>query len=98
MDTIAKKLRQIRNDHGPEKVAVHSGQAGVFMQFTGLAERFCQVFGTPNFSTAGSQCNTSKELANIVTVGSLPVPDYQNAGCIVLWGYNPRNSAPAQML
>lgn len=95
---IIGKLEEIKSRFGPEKVAVHTGQAGVFMQFTSYAERFCQVYGTPNFSTAGSHCNTSKELANIVTVGSLPVPDYANSKCIVLWGYNPQYSAPAQML
>lgn len=95
---LVDKLKHIKKEFGPETLAVHTGQAGVFMQFTSYAERFCQVYGTPNFSTAGSHCQTSKELANIVTVGSLPVPDYGNSKCIVLWGYNPQYSAPAQMI
>lgn len=95
---IVNKLKDLKKQFGPEALAVHTGQAGVFMQFTNYAERFCQVYGTPNFSTAGSHCNTSKELANIVTVGSLPVPDYGNSKCIILWGYNPQYSAPPQMM
>ncbi|WP_352419310.1 molybdopterin-dependent oxidoreductase [Proteiniborus sp.] len=98
LDIIVEKLRNVKKEFGPEALALHTGQAGVFMQFTSYAERFCQVYGTPNFSTAGSHCNTSKELANIVTVGSLPVPDYGNSKCILLWGYNPQYSAPAQMM
>lgn len=97
-DIIVKNLKSIKDIYGPEALAIHTGQAGVFMQFTGYAERFCQVYGTPNFSTAGSHCSTSKELANIVTVGKLPVADYGNSKCIVLWGYNPQCSAPPQMM
>lgn len=97
LDTIAGKLNEIKAVYGAESVAIHVGQAGVRKEYTLYAERFSNVFGTPNFSTAGSHCHISKAMANTITYGKLPVPDYLNSNCIVLWGYNPLNSCPPQM-
>ncbi|BAF58760.1 MAG: molybdopterin-dependent oxidoreductase [Pelotomaculum sp.] len=91
---IAQKLNDIKAGYGAEAVAVHVGQAGVRKESTLYAKRFCRAFGTPNFSTAGSHCHISKMMANMVTCGVLPVSDYRNSNCIVLWGYNPAASCP----
>lgn len=95
---IVEKLKYVKRQFGPETLGMHTGQSGVAMQFTDYVERFCTIYGTPNFSTAGSHCHTSKQMANIVTIGALPVADYENSKCIVLWGYNPSNSSPPQMI
>jgi anaerobic selenocysteine-containing dehydrogenase len=93
----ADKLAEIKSCHGAQAVAVHVGQAGVGKESTPYAQRFCQAFGTPNFSTAGSHCHHSKTMANEYTYGALPVPDYRNSSCIVLWAYNPSVSCPPLM-
>lgn len=97
LNTIAQKLGEIKGDFGPETVAIHVGQAGVRKEFTPYAERFARVFGTPNFSSAGSHCHRSKVMANTLTYGALPVPDFANSNCIVLWGSYPQKSLPTQM-
>ncbi|MDD4237017.1 MAG: molybdopterin-dependent oxidoreductase [Desulfotomaculaceae bacterium] len=96
-ELIAEELKTIKASYGAEAVAVHVGQAGVGKEFTPYVERFCQVFGTPNFSTAGSQCHQSRAMANTFTYGVFPKPDYENSSCIVLWGYNPPESCPPLM-
>jgi anaerobic selenocysteine-containing dehydrogenase len=96
-DAICCSLKEIKGKYGAEAVAVHVGQAGVSKEYTQYAARFCQVFGSPNFSTAGSHCHISKLMANKVTYGALPVPDYSNSNCIVLWAYNPLHSCPPLM-
>ncbi|MFX4262414.1 molybdopterin-containing oxidoreductase family protein [Pelotomaculum propionicicum] len=94
---IAGKLEEIKSRHGAQAVAVHVGQAGVGKEFTPYAQRFSQAYGTPNFSTAGSHCHHSKTMASEYTYGTLPVPDYENSSCIVLWAYNPTMSCPPLM-
>lgn len=94
---IAERLGEIKSCRGPHAVAVHVGQAGVGKEFTPYAQRFCQVFGTPNFSTSGSHCHHSKTMANEYTYGAMPVPDYKNSKCIILWAYNPSVSCPPLM-
>lgn len=94
IDIIAEKLKKVKSDYGPKALAVHVGQAGVRREFTPYVERFCFTYGTPNFSTAGSHCHKSKDMAARITYGALTVPDYKNSKCIVLWGSNHQKSCP----
>ncbi|SET59018.1 Anaerobic selenocysteine-containing dehydrogenase [Natronincola peptidivorans] len=94
IDIIAKKLKELKKDYGPEALAVHVGQAGVRREFTPYLERFCFTYGTPNFSTCGSHCHKSKDMAGRVTYGALTVPDYINSKSVVLWGSNHQKSCP----
>lgn len=98
LEFTASRLEKTKSRYGPESVAVHVGQAGVRKEFTQYASRFCNAFGTPNFSTAGSHCHMSKMMANVLTCGVLPVSDFENSRCIVLWGSNPARSCPPLML
>lgn len=97
-DIIVEKLKYFKENFGAGTVAMFTGEGGVSRQFPEYVERFCSVYESPNFSTSGSHCHLSKMMANIVTVGALPVADYENSKCITLWGYNPANSAPPQMI
>lgn len=92
---LSEKLDGIRRKYGPEALAVHVGHAGVGKEFLPYAERFCALYGTPNFSTCGSHCYESKSMANMVTFGKMPIGDYARSKCIVLWGKNPGSSAPS---
>ena len=94
LDTIAENLKGLQNKGYPYHLAVHVGQAGVNKQFTDYIARFCSIYGTPNLSTADSYCHTSRLMANTLTFGYRPTPDYGNSQCIVLWGYNPTHSSP----
>jgi anaerobic selenocysteine-containing dehydrogenase len=92
---LSERLDGIRRKYGPEALAVHVGHAGVGKEFLPYAERFCALYGTPNFSTCGSHCYESKSMANMVTFGKMPIGDYARSKCIVLWGKNPGSSAPS---
>lgn len=98
LDIIVDKLKKLKEEYGPEALSLHTGEAGVRRQFPEYAKRFCQVYGTPNYSAAGSHCHLSKTMANKITQGFLPKADYRNSKCIVLWGYNPTNAHPEEML
>lgn len=92
---VIRGISDIKDTYGPEALAVHVGHAGVGKEFLPYAERFCTLYGTPNFSTCGSHCFESKSMANAVTFGSMPIGDYARSRCIVLWGRNPASSAPS---
>lgn len=92
---LTRRLNEIRENYGPEALAVHVGQAGVGKEFLPYVERFCTLYGTPNFSTCGSHCYESKSMANVLTFGAMPIADYDHSKCIVLWGKNPSSSAPS---
>jgi anaerobic selenocysteine-containing dehydrogenase len=94
-DLLGMRLHEIKEVRGPEALAVHVGQAGVGKEFSAYVERFCNLYGTPNFSTSGSHCCESKSMANVITYGAMPIADYENSRCIVLWGKNPLSSTPS---
>ncbi len=97
LQLITEKLAVLKDESGPQALAVHIGQAGVNKQFTSYAELFARLYGTPNFSTAGSHCHLSRAMASDYTLGCQPQPDFANSNCIVLWGTNPAISNPPSL-
>ncbi|MCF6245899.1 MAG: molybdopterin-dependent oxidoreductase [Desulfobacula sp.] len=91
---IADKLKTIKKEDGAHATIIHMGQEGVIQDIEPLIQRFCNVYGTPNFSSASSQCYWAKEIGNVLTCGSFPEPDLENANCIMVWGSNPGSSNP----
>lgn len=96
LDDIAGRLTGLRERYGPEAVAFHVGRAGIGKEFIGYAERFAHVFGSPNFSSCGSQCKWAYEMANHITYGKLAIPDLAHSRCMLFWGDNPEQSMPVR--
>jgi len=86
---VAGELKSIRSKYGPQSLAVYCGEAIGHQVAKQLVGRFCDVFGTPNFCSVDCECHTARDMANILTYGGFPVPDYENSRCIVIWGANP---------
>ncbi|RQD77606.1 MAG: dehydrogenase [Candidatus Syntrophonatronum acetioxidans] len=97
LNFLVDRISEIKKVYGAEALGVHVGKTGIDKEFYSYLKEFCNVFGTPNISTAESHCHFSKKLAAIITYGALPVPDYNNSNCIVLWGANPEKSCPPAM-
>ncbi|MDZ4246868.1 MAG: molybdopterin-dependent oxidoreductase, partial [Dehalococcoidia bacterium] len=101
LDTIAGKLDVIRNEYGPQALAMTVGQqwhwnAGAAMQF-----RFCHAFGSPNRSAYTNWCHGPVMAAHSITYGApygtqvFPGSfDYEDqpTKCMVFWGCNPFTS------
>lgn len=96
LDEISGRLTSLREKYGPQAVAFHVGRAGIGKEFIGYAERFAHVFGSPNFSSCGSQCKWAYEMANHITYGKLAIPDLANSRCMLFWGDNPEQSMPVR--
>ena len=102
---VANKLRETAEKHGPKSVVIMKGQAPGHMASAYYWERFCNVFGTPNYMTGAWECYWGKLLAFWITCGGLPFPMYhgitgfredyaERTKCMILWGANPINSGP----
>ncbi len=95
LDTIAGKLKALADRHGPETVVFNTASPSTSALSDSITwvRRLRKAFGSPNQSVSMELCGWGRYLANIYTFGAgLPadcMPDLDNAGCIVLWGYNP---------
>lgn len=111
IDKIAKKLMQVRKDHGAESVMLSTGGGGN-PNFFGIA-RFCDTFGTPNwFEPGAAQCYMPRTLTYSMMYGGNGLTGNSSLGdsnCLeayfyneikmktyVLWGTAPSYSGPSQ--
>ncbi len=87
LELVAEKLARIRDNFGPEQVALAVGDPkGLEMA---MAQRFASAFGTPNVMTAGHLCHVPTELASIYTFGLPTAADLRNPPkLLIIWGNN----------
>jgi formate dehydrogenase (coenzyme F420) alpha subunit len=90
LNIIVTRLETIKQDYGPQALAVYLGM--VMTPMVKHAKRFCDLFGTPNITSAASFCMWSGIIAHTVTYGSFAMPDVSNSKLIVVWGNNPPKS------
>ncbi|MCL4744523.1 MAG: molybdopterin-dependent oxidoreductase, partial [Burkholderiaceae bacterium] len=92
LDRTATALDGIRNASGPEAVAfgLATPSGTPISDDVRWIERFANAFGTPNVAYGVEVCNWLKDFSHAYTFGrSVSSPDFENTGCIVLWGHNP---------
>jgi anaerobic selenocysteine-containing dehydrogenase len=59
--------------------------------------RLAHACKSPNLVFATENCNWHKDFSPALTFGAgIGMPDYENTGCILLWGFNPATSWLAQ--
>jgi anaerobic selenocysteine-containing dehydrogenase len=92
---VARRLRALASEHGAESVAFScaSPSTSALSDSVDWIERLRRAFGSPNFVISMELCGWGRYLASLYTFGtSVPgvyLPDLENAGCILYWGYNP---------
>jgi len=94
----ASKLRAIADESGPESVAFSlvSPSTSASDDSMSWVERLMGAFGSPNLVVSMELCGWGRYFATGYTFGA-PVPgrylpDLENAGCILFWGYNPNHA------
>lgn len=90
---VEARLRPIIDEHGRDSVAVYAGNPGVHNTALALYGRvFYKALGTKNFYTAGSVDQLPKHFSCGYLFGdplSIPVPDLDRTGHLLLLGANP---------
>ncbi len=95
LDEMAKRLADIRDEFGPESIALGTGTGRHHIRWV---SRFGHALGTPNWCEPGfAQCFHPRVNTCILTMGDFPVGDMVGdikPECVVYWGHNPLNSGP----
>jgi anaerobic selenocysteine-containing dehydrogenase len=90
LDEISEKISRIKNDSGPEAIAL--GQGTGRHHYLHVV-RFANQLGTPNWYEPGlAQCFIPRITVSNITYGNFVVADYYgevNPSCILFWGHNP---------
>lgn len=99
LDIIRLKLQSAAKEAGPEAVsfAVTTPSGTAISDSFVWINRLAHAFGSPNTLFATENCNWHKDFVPKYTFGdSIGMPDYEKSGCILLWGFNPVSTWPAQ--
>ena len=99
LNLIALRLTDIKDNYGPEAVvfsrATTAGSAAI--DFDGWLQRLANAFGSPNLLTSNHICTWNRRAGRKYTYGTgMPLPDFDNTQCMLLWGINPTATSPAQ--
>ena len=108
---VAERLLRIREESGPEAVAIYTGRGSFDMalcdvfQPAGVAVSSASSvlfpFGSPNTLGVGALCYVAfAMIAPHVTLGEMLLgmePDVERAELVVLWGANPATDSPPRL-
>ncbi|MDP2647499.1 MAG: molybdopterin-dependent oxidoreductase [Desulfobacterales bacterium] len=98
LDIIVSRIQQLRNDYGPESLAIFTGQGIGLGDTPNWVKRFCDVFGTPNATSGSSHCFFARVIGGILVTGhGYNHPVYKGTKCILIWGSNPEYSSAIAM-
>ena len=95
LDAVADRLTALAASDGPESVGFSSSSpsTSAISDAVDWVQRLIRCFGSPNYCNYMELCGWGRYLAPLYTFGaSVPgvyLPDLENAGCILFWGYNP---------
>jgi anaerobic selenocysteine-containing dehydrogenase len=95
LDLVVEKFHFFKKNHGAESVAWLRGMAADWGAPWDYANRLMNLFGSPNTIGNGSVCHVAREMAHAYTYGAMTMPQTKTSRCIVIWGKNDRNTAPA---
>ncbi len=112
LDITATRLREIKSRFGPEALCLYTGR-GTFERSlwemlapAGVRETCAWSllfpFGSPNTTGAGSNCYVSQAVIAPATTYGLwwadTTPDLERSNLIVVWGTNPANASPPEVM
>ena len=94
---IAEELNRIKQQYGARAFAYNTGNAFIATHTEKVARRFCDLYGTPNFTSGASFCFYARLFAHSLTFehqGAYALPSWRKCQCTIIWGANPTESSP----
>lgn len=96
METIARKLKEIKEAYGAHAVVFNRpGPGGSPSRDYGeWVVRLAYCFGSPNTLATGHVCQWHRDTGSKYTYGweKVPEADYENTALLLIWGHNPHTS------
>ncbi|HEX6173073.1 MAG TPA: molybdopterin-dependent oxidoreductase, partial [Candidatus Binatia bacterium] len=101
LNLTALRLNDIKDNYGAEAVvfsrATTAGSASI--DFDGWLQRLANAFGSANLLTSNHICTWNRRVGSKYTFGTaMPLPDFDQTQCMLIWGINPAATSPAQAL
>jgi anaerobic selenocysteine-containing dehydrogenase len=93
LDTVALRLQEIKARDGAESVVFYVGYPKHPRPFL---QRLSMLYGSPNYCTESSACNTAAVMAWQSMYGQLAGPDVANTTCLFALGRNPFHGSGLQ--
>ncbi len=93
---IGNELNRIKDKYGAQAFAYNTGNAFISTHVEKVARRFCDLYGTPNFTSGASFCFYARYFAQSLTFdhrGAYALPSWRNTQCAIIWGGNPTESS-----
>jgi len=103
LDAVAAAMKRIAAEHGPQAMAFSqsSPSTTAIGDSSPFVRRLMHAYGTPNLVWALDLCGWGRGFAtryafghgSVATgTGGGAMADIANAGCLILWGYNPSSN------
>jgi len=100
LDNIAIRLNQIKAEYGAESLAVArcAPDGSAMWDVNPWVTRLAWAFGTPNNIATTHICQWHRDNASAYTygqpgtAGTAGRPEFERAGCILIWGNDPSQS------
>lgn len=95
-DFISEELTRIKQQYAARAFAYNTGNAFISTQTEKVARRFCDLYGTPNFTSGASFCFYARLFAHNLTWdyrGGYALPSWRQSQCAIIWGSNPTESS-----
>jgi len=101
LNLAALRLTDIKDHFGAEAVVFSRGTTAgsAAIDFDGWVQRLANAFGSPNLLTSNHICTWNRRVGAKYTYGTgMPLPDFDNTQCMLIWGINPPATSPAQAM
>jgi anaerobic selenocysteine-containing dehydrogenase len=97
LDLTAANLRRLAAEHGPHSVvfSMVSPSTSAIVDSDAWIQRLMRAYGSPNFCGSMELCGWGRvgaarhSFGVSMGAGGGHMPEFEQAGCILLWGYNP---------
>lgn len=92
MAEIAEKLIGLKEEYGPQVLAMFCGSIGVEnLEMSTLVHQLKAAYGSPNFFSVESICYRMRIRTRQMTFGRYPIEE-PDSNLYILWGHNPDQS------
>jgi anaerobic selenocysteine-containing dehydrogenase len=95
LDIVSDRLNEVKEKYGAKALVVHMGNPFIGTPVGRVASRFCSLYGTPNYTSSASLCWAAGAMGHGLSVSTRLqrlFPSFEGTRCMILWGYNPRES------
>lgn len=94
MEVLGSRIVECKDRYGAQSVVFYKGESLKHQEIDQYMRHLSFGFGSPNYITVSSLCHNAMALGFGLTIGGIPLPDFERMKMAIIWGANPAVSAP----